>query len=251
MYQFKRPPLKHQLDCWNTAKDMHEFAFLVDMGGGKTKITIDNAGYLFERGKIDRWLCLAPNGIYKNWVGELDKDLPDRIDYSMYIWKEKEPIRRVFNPFVKGSDILRDEGRFFQIMLMNIEALSTKKGLAYAKSFVNDRTLVTVDESTTIKGHKAKRSESAIELGRMAGYRRILSGYPTPQNQLDLFMQFNFLNPAIFGIRSYYAFRNEYAVVREVKLGPGRPSFPKVVGPRNMDQLKEKMAPFSFRIRKD
>ena len=240
MYQYKRPPLAHQTACLNQAKDMEEFAFLVDMGGGKTKITIDNVGYLFDEGRIDRWLCIAPNGIYKNWIAEIEKDLSDDIPYVMRVWKEK-------NTISSGPDFEKK----LWILLMNIEALSTKKGLEYARQFVNENTLVSIDESTTIKNHKAKRSESAVELGRSAGYRRILSGYPTPQNQLDLFMQFNFLNPTIFGIRSYYAFRNEYAVVQDVRLGPGRPSFPKVVGPKNMDQLKEKIAPYSYRIRKD
>jgi len=242
MYKSKRPPLAHQTACLNQAKDLEEFAFLVDMGGGKTKITIDNVGHLFTEGKIDRWLCIAPNGIYKNWIAEIEKDLSEDIGYKMWVWKQKDLVER---PNPKG------ERRTLSIFLINVEALSTKKGLDFAKRFVDKRTLVSIDESTTIKNHKAKRSESAVELGRSAGYRRILSGYPTPQNQLDLFMQFNFLNPNIFGIRSYYAFRNEYAVVQDVYLGPGRPSFPKVMGPKNMDQLKEKIAPYSYRIRKD
>lgn len=244
MYQFKRPPLKHQQDCLDLSIDKEAFAFLVDMGGGKTKITIDTVGTLFTEGKIDRWLCIAPNGIYKNWPNiEIPKDLPDGIPYVMQVWKEKEPRYSPNMPAIHTGHLM--------ILVMNIEALSTKKGLAYAKQFVNKRTIVTVDESTTIKSHKAKRAESVVELGREAGFRRILTGYPTPQNQLDLFMQFNFLDPNIFGIRSYYAFRNEYAVVKEVDLGPGRPRFPKIVGPRNVDQLKEKIAPYSFRIRKD
>lgn len=242
MYIFKRQPLKHQRACLDASINMEEFAFLVDMGGGKTKITIDTVGILFTSNQIDKWLCIAPNGIYKNWPNiEIPKDLSDQISYDMKVWKETQPRVNC------GSDTSRQ----LIILVMNIEALSTKKGLDFAKQFVDKRTIVTIDESTTIKSHKAKRSQSVVELGRAAKYRRILSGYPTPQNQLDLFMQFNFLNPRIFGIKSYFAFRNEYAVVQEVRLGPGRPSFPKIIGPRNVDQLKTKMAPFSYRIRKD
>lgn len=243
MYKFKRLPLKHQQACIDASIAQPAYAFLIDMGGGKTKTTIDTAGILYTDDKIDRWLCIAPNGIYKNWPNlEIPQDLPDDIPYVMQVWKEKEP---------RSNIVGERPERPLYILIMNIEALSTKKGLDYARKFVNSRTLVTVDESTTIKNHKAKRSQSVVELGREAGYRRILTGYPTPQNQLDLFMQFNFLDPGIIGIRSYYAFRNEYAVVKEVDLGPGRPRFPKIVGPRNVEQLKEKIAPFSFRIRKD
>lgn len=233
-YQFKREPLAHQKTCLDKSWNKKAFAFFIDMGGGKSKITIDTAGILFHTGKIHRWLCIAPNGIYTNWKNEIEIDLG--APYNLMIWKK---------------DIMSSVKPELQILLMNIEALSTKKGLDYARKFVDDKTLITIDESTTIKSHKAKRSISVVELGRKAGYRRILSGYPSPQNQLDLFMQFNFLDQDIFGVKSYYAFRNQYAEVYMVNNGPGRPQFPKIIGPKNTEMLKAKMDPFSFRIRKD
>jgi SNF2 family DNA or RNA helicase len=240
-YTPKRTLLKHQENCIKASINKRAFAFLIDMGGGKTKTTIDTVGILYTANKIDKWLCIAPNGIYKNWPNlEIPKDLPDYIPYRMQVWKEKDPRINAGNRL-----------RILDILVINIEALSTKKGQDYVKKFVNERTIVTVDESTTIKNPKAKRTQTILEIGKQAGYRRILSGYPTPQNQLDLFSQFNFLDSNILGIRSFYAFKNEYAQLKRVDLGPGRPKFDKVVGPKNIEQLKEKISPYSFRIRKD
>ena len=209
---FKREPLPHQLECLNRSIGENNFAFLIDMGGGKTKVTIDTVNILFSQGKINRWLCIAPNGIYKNWLRELELDLLDSISHRIKIWKQEEIITKV-----------SDTKNFLNILLMNIEAFSSKKGLEYAKKFITENTIVTVDESTTIKNHKAKRALALTEISRIAKYRRILTGYPTPQNQLDLFMQFNFLDWRIIGLRSFYAFQNEYGIVKKIDLGPGRP----------------------------
>ena len=85
---------------------------------------------------------------------------------------------------------------------MNIEALSTKKGLDIAKRFIfnhknglhNEGTLLAIDESTVIKNHRALRTKNAIQLGKMAKYKRILTGSPITKSPLDLYSQFAFLS---------------------------------------------------------
>ena len=247
MYQFKTEPLKHQLTCFEASKDLPEYALLADMGTGKSKITVDTVAYLFSTGQVDKWLCLAPNGIYKNWPNEeVPKHWPDDLYYEGSIWKEKD--KRTNIPVQRRAQ--RDLKHSIKILFMNIEALQYKKGQDAAKAFVDGRTIITVDESTTIKSTKAKRSKFVIDLGKKSKYRRILSGYPSPNSQADLYMQFNFLNPDIFGYRSFFAFRKQYCVMKTIDLGPGRPKFDKIIGPRNTEELREKMAPYSFRIKK-
>jgi hypothetical protein len=52
------------------------------------------------------------------------------------------------------------------ILIMNVEALSTQKGLDFAKKFMlSHKTLMAIDESTTIKNPKAKRTKNIIDLG--------------------------------------------------------------------------------------
>lgn len=240
-YNFKRAPKQHQLTVLEKSVNHPGFAFLIDMGGGKTKVSIDSLGCWFNRGDINRALIIAPNGIYKNWIKELKEDWPDELPAVIKVWKEKDLIEM---GLAKGKETLL-------IFLINVEALATVKGQSAVKKFVDNKTAVILDESTTIKNHKAKRTKNIISLTRKAQYKRILSGYPTPQNQLDLYSQFEFLDPRILNHKSYYSFRNQYAQLEDVYLGPGRPQFKRVVGPRNVEQLQQLIEPYSVRIKKE
>ena len=90
---------------------------------------------------------------------------------------------------------------------MNVEALSTKKGVDFAAKFLSShRTLMAIDESTTIKNPEAKRTKNIVTLGKLATYRRILTGSPITNSPLDLFSQAVFLDNYILGFDSYWAF---------------------------------------------
>ena len=67
-YKFFTKPYKHQLEAFEASADKKNFALLLDMGTGKTKVTIDTAGYLFESGAIEFVLVVAPKGVIANWV---------------------------------------------------------------------------------------------------------------------------------------------------------------------------------------
>ncbi len=88
MYKFKTKPYEHQKDalkkCWNK----EAFAIFAEMGTGKTKIALDNACILYNRGKIDRLLVVAPKGAYMNWVDlEIPTHVPDYINTKVLAWK--------------------------------------------------------------------------------------------------------------------------------------------------------------------
>ena len=81
MYKFKTKPYEHQKDalkkCWNK----ESFAVFAEMGTGKTKIALDNACILYNKGKINRLLVIAPKGAYMTWVeNEIPIHVPDYID---------------------------------------------------------------------------------------------------------------------------------------------------------------------------
>ena len=97
---------------------------------------------------------------------------------------------------------------------MNVEAFSTKKGLEFATKFLNcHNTIMAIDESTTIKTPTAKRTKAILTLGKLAKYRRILTGSPVTKSPLDLYTQCGFLDSFLLGFDSYYAFRNRYATM--------------------------------------
>ena len=88
MYKFKTEPYEHQKDalkkCWNK----ESFAIFAEMGTGKTKIALDNACILYNKGRIDRLLVIAPKGTYMNWVDqEIPVHVPDYIEKDVLAWK--------------------------------------------------------------------------------------------------------------------------------------------------------------------
>ena len=133
---------------------------------------------------------------------------------------------------------------------MNVEAFSSAKGVKWATSFLNtSRALMVIDESTTIKTPSANRTKAIIKLGRMAKYRRILTGEPVTRDPLDLYSQCDFLDEVHLGFSSFYSFRNRYAIMVNMNLG-GR-SFKKVTGFQRTDELNDILRGFSFRVKKD
>jgi len=135
------------------------------------------------------------------------------------------------------------------ILIMNVEALSTDKGVKFASKFLNShKILMAVDESTTIKTPTAKRTKNIIGLGKHSKYRRIMTGSPVTKNPLDLYSQCEFLNPYLLDFTSYYAFRNRYAEMKTMHLR-GR-SIQVVDEFKNLAELSDTVKKFSERILK-
>jgi SNF2 family DNA or RNA helicase len=147
-------------------------------------------------------------------------------------------------------DKLFKTGHELHIIIMNVEAFSTTKGLNFAKKFLRShKSLMAIDESTTIKNPKAKRTRNIIDLADLCKYRRIMTGSPVTKNPLDLYTQCYFLDPFHLGHESYYSFRMRYAVMKTAHIA-GR-SIQLVSGFRNLSELSDKLLPFSYRVLKE
>jgi SNF2 family DNA or RNA helicase len=246
VYPFKTEPFKHQLKAWSMSKDQESFALFMEMGTGKSKVILDTASYLYDNGYIDTLLIVAPKGAYRNWhINEIPSHLADHIIYRYAIWsaspRKKE--KQYLEDIIRAGDELR-------IVIMNVEAFSSPKGVKWATSFLNtSRAMMVVDESTTIKNPTAKRTKAIIKLGTMAKYRRILTGEPVTRDPLDLYSQCEFLDEFHLGFSSFYTFRNRYAIM--VNMNLGHRSFKKVTGFQRMDELNDILRKFSFRVKKD
>jgi SNF2 family DNA or RNA helicase len=245
-YPFKNKPFLHQQAYLQRFWDSPVAALFADTGTGKSFMLINNAAMLYDKGKINALLIVAPKGVYRNWLKvEIPKHLPAHIVHRMAIWTpspRKAEAKALDDLFVSTEDL--------KILIMNVEAFSTAKGTAFAKRFllVHDA-MMAVDESTTIKGHTAQRSKNAVKVGIGARFRRIMTGSPVTKSPMDLYQQCEFLSPNCLNIHSYFAFQARYAVTVERQLASH--SFKQVVGYRRLDELKEKLDRFSFRVRKD
>ena len=245
-YKFKTKPYGHQLTALEKSWNKEIYAYFMEMGTGKTKVLIDNLAMLYDKGKVDGALIIAPKGVIGTWhKQELPQHMPDHIENVSVLWQAnitKEQSRKLGNLF-KTTDELH-------ILIMNVEALSTAKGSDFAKKFLlSHKTLLAIDESTTIKNPKAKRTRNIIEISRRAQYRRILTGSPVTKNPLDLYSQCEFLSPWLLNFQSYYAFRNRYAEMKTLHIH-GR-SIQVVSGFKNLNELSEKVKGFSYRVLKE
>ena len=242
-YKFKSKPFAHQLKALEMSWDKEVFAYFMEMGTGKSKVLIDNIAMLYDKGKINGALIIAPKGVYKNWLeSEIPNHLPDHIEKKIGFWQTK--------PDANDMKMLLKSDEDLHICIMNIEAFSTKKGVEYAYKFLScHRTLIGIDESTTIKNPNAKRTRSILTLSKHSKYRRILTGSPVTKSPLDLFSQCQFLDPWLLNQQSYYAFRTRYAICRKINVSGRQVEI--VVGYRNLGELSEQLKPFSYRVLKD
>ena len=250
MYNFKTKPYGHQKEVFDDSWAADYYALFMEMGTGKSKVAIDTMGALFENKQINTALVIAPKGVYDNWFQkEVPIHLPDRIERRMVRWQPN--FTKKFTEEIKRLAV-REEGDedVLHILVMNVEALSTKKGAASALRYleINPDNMVIVDESTTIKNRTAQRTKNVIDLGRAAKYRRILTGSPITKSPMDLFSQCAFLSGKALGFSNYYAFQSRYAVLQRRTMG--HRSFQKLVGYRRLDELSEKLETFSARILK-
>ena len=245
-YKFKTKPYAHQIKALEMSWDKPYFAYFMEMGTGKSKVLIDNISMLYDNGKINGVLIVAPKGVVKNWYeSEIPTHLVDHIEHKTVLWQSL-----ITKTQQKEMDSLFETGEDLHILIMNVEALSTKKGVDFAQKFLfSHRALMAIDESTTIKNPEAKRTKNICQLGLATKYNRILTGSPVTKSPLDLYKQCEFLMPGLLGHESYYTFRTRYAVMRTANFS-GR-SVQIVVGYQRLDELSEKLKAFSYRVLKD
>ena len=245
-YKFKTEPYEHQLLALGASHNKENFALFMEMGTGKSKVLVDNIAMLYDKGKINSALIIAPKGVYRNWFSqEIPNHLPSHIDHKTILWTattSKAKDKEYQQLFKIDYDL--------HILVMNVEAFSTKKGLEFATKFLNcHKAIMAIDESTSIKTPTAKRTKAILALGKLATYRRILTGSPVTKSPLDLYTQCNFLHEELLGFNSYYTFRNRYATMIDRNFGGRRVQI--VGGYKRLDELSDSLKKFSYRVLKE
>ena len=235
-HNYKTQPYEHQRVALRKGATQSVFGFFMEQGTGKTKVTIDNAVYLYNMELLDTVYVIAPNSVYTNWKKEIEL----HSSANNYIYQHK--IDKKFYP-------KKDKLNWY---LMNIEAFSHKSGYNKGLELVEQKgltTMMVIDESTTIKNRTAKRSKNVLKLGKGVRYKRILTGTPVTKSPLDLWSQFAFLDEDLLGFKSFYSFRARYCIMQSKPVGGNRRiEFP--VSYINLEQLEEKILPYTHRVLK-
>ena len=241
-YPYKTIPYEHQRSALNQSAEKVQWAYFMEMGTGKRKVTIDNMAYLYLKKQITSALIIAPKSVYTVWEIEIETHMPEDVKYKIFKWNIDKP-----------KDLIKlNKYDYFRIFLINVEALSTKRGFEGCIDYLSKNKLnfVALDESTTIKNRSAKRTKNILRLRSLSHIRRILTGSPITKSPLDLYTQCQFLSPELLGFSSYLAFRNRYAEMTDIPVGSGRYiSVPKYY--KRIEELEIRLKQFSTRIRKD
>ena len=196
----KGTPYAHQREAFGFALDLHAassrgVALLMEMGTGKTITSIAIAGALYQAGKIDRVLIVAPLSILGVWEEEFAKFAD--FEYTLNILQGRIDCK---------ADTLRNmRGEALQVAVVNYESAWRME----AEILAWKPDLIIADEGHKIKTHNTNASKCMHRLGARARYRLLLTGTLITNKALDVFSQYKFLNPSIFG-QSFYTFRGRY-----------------------------------------
>lgn len=200
-------PYKHQIAAYNAAVSAFRagrrgYALLHEQGCGKTATTEAVMGRLYLDGMICRVLVVAPLAVLPVW----EKDCADMtVPYALSVIHGTAAQRKK-----AWTEILTHDAGRLQIAVINYDGIRGADNLEAIEAWAPD--MIICDESQRIKNHKAKQSKVLHSLGAKVRYRMILTGTPVGNTPLDFWSQYKFLDAQIFE-RSYYAFRNHYAVM--------------------------------------
>jgi len=130
------------------------------------------------------------------------------------------------------------------ILVMNYEAIIREPLAGFLKSV--PWTLMVCDESHRIKAPGGKISRLVADIGKRARQRLALTGTPLAHSPLDIYAQYRFLDPRVFGT-SFVRFRGRYAVMHQAVVS-GRP-VQWVKAFQNLNDLQARMYTIAHRVR--
>ncbi|HPJ03508.1 MAG TPA: DEAD/DEAH box helicase [Candidatus Limiplasma sp.] len=170
-------------------------ALLMEMGTGKTITSIAIVGTLYQEQCIRRLLIVAPLSILGVWEDEFAKFAA--FDYELLV------LQGTFEQ--KKMAVQQRHGSALQVIVVNYE---TMWRLSDVLIYWNPD-FVIADEGHKIKTHNIAASKAMHRIGAKAKYRLLLTGTVITNKPIDVFSQYKFADPAIYG-PSFYQFRNQF-----------------------------------------
>ncbi len=232
-------PWAHQVEAFARFRDSATGALLMEQRTGKTRPDITDSADAFLRSQVDLAIIICPNSVKSVWVNEqIPQWMPAGVPYEaiMYRAADRKEITKVIKDWHGGR---------LQFLVINCECLSTSIGEDWLTELMQGRKVkITVDEASRFKSPTSSRSKALLRLRKLTVRRRILTGTLITQGPLDAYIPFSFLDPAILGYSSFYAFRNDFALLGGYM---GR----SIIGYVNTDRLADLIAPFAYRVTRD
>lgn len=248
-------PFAHQREDVKALIEHPWFFIASEMRTGKSAIVVLASQFLFELDIIDRVIIIAPAPVRNVWydpeLGELAKhlwsDLPSRI-------VEYHDRGRMWS---YGGEAERK----LEFIVTNYEYLVPERNLEDLLPLATSRTLLVLDESSFVKNHDAARTKACFKLRKKCGRVVLLNGTPIFHSPMDLFTQANMLHETVIDCQYVTHFKARYAVQEAILDHRGRPLtkvvgkgrftkeilIQKITGWRDLDELQQRLAPYTVR----
>ncbi len=252
-------PMAHQVEAMNFTWSLFQAgvpgaALLMEQGTGKSLCAIGLANALRELDRITWALVLCPNSLKGTWGaedGEVHKH--SRLDdWPLMLRGTRDKRLTHLRAALEGQ---AEDSLLW--VITNYEQLAEDPRKSEHQhelhAIIRDAGpgLLIADESTMVKNPRAKRTRAVHELAHLFPFRMILTGTPITKNPLDGWAQFEVLDHSALGFPTFIGFERTYAMHerRTVGRGRSRKSFVEVVGFRNLDDLQQRVARLSYRVR--
>jgi len=220
-------PMRHQQAAFEKMLPSRVGALFMDMGTGKSLVVIMLA--LARREKISRVVWCCPVSLKRNTARQILTHT-DATEDDVFLFDDR--VTDAALPAVGW-------------VIVGLESIGGSDRVTMAlNALVDERTMVVCDESSYIKGHRAKRTRRLTLIANRARYRLVLNGTPISQGVEDLYAQMRFLSERILGYRSWYSFQRAHLEWSEKFKG-------RIDSRRGEDYLTARMAPYVYQVTKD
>lgn len=213
----------HQQTAFDKLIKSRVCGLFMEMGTGKTRTAIEFVAARQDKISNVVWFC--PVSLKRTIAYEIKKHTGE----TAYLFDDKT------------SSTTLPKARWYVVGLESIG--SSDRVYLTANALIDKNSFVIVDESSYIKGHKAKRTKRLTLIAERAKYRMILTGTPISQGVLDLYAQMSFLSPKILGYHSFYMFAANHLEYSDKFKGM-------VVKAHNTGWLASKIQPYIYQVTK-
>lgn len=227
-FDIKTPLYTHQQKAFDKLFKIKVGGLFMEMGTGKTRTAIE---FIKQRTKkIDRVVWCCPVSIKETIKQEILKHTYTN-ENQIYLFNDKTTDKNI--PTTANW------------IIIGIESVGQSDRVTLAlNSVVGKDTMLVIDESSFIKGHRSKRTQRLTLIGDRARYRLLLTGTPISQGIVDLYAQMKFLSYKILNYRSFHTFAVNHLVFDERYRG-------RIVKTLNEDYIAHKIAPYIYQVKKD
>ena len=204
------------------------------MGTGKTLTAIAIMGAAYEMGAISKVLIVSPSSVCSVWPRDIAECADFKFKCNVLFGTKQQRLKEL--EALKSFPF-----KALKVATINYES-TFRDGIFDALMDWNPDMII-ADESQRIKTHDAAQSKAMHRLGDAAKYKLILSGTPVQNNAIDIWSQYRFMDPNVFGM-NFYAFRNRYAIM-------GGFNQKQIIGYRDLDKLIKKEYSVAYRVTKE